>query len=255
MLVRSFEDLNEQARKRLQAIEDFSDIGSGLQIAMRDLDIRGAGDILGADQSGFISEIGFEMYQKILNEAILELHDTNPIELEMADNSALLLRDCLLETDVRAMLPTDYVSSVSERMSLYKELQNMKKEEEVEAFRKKLADMFGPVPEEAQELLRTIPLRRKGAEMHLEKISLKNNIKTSLLNITYTPPQNNHPVTKHSGFHPIPQGSSLAFRQRKVYICQWSYYVIRRPRKRNSPVAGILSRGCFEVYPVSSLPI
>ena len=175
MLVRSFEELNEQARKRLQAIEDFSDIGSGLQIAMRDLDIRGAGDILGADQSGFISEIGFEMYQKILNEAILELHDTNPIELEMADNSALLLRDCLLETDVRAMLPTDYVSSVSERMSLYKELQNMKKEEEVEAFRKKLADMFGPVPEEAQELLRTIPLRRKGAEMHLEKISLKNN--------------------------------------------------------------------------------
>ena len=174
MLVRSFEELNEQARKRLQAIEDFSDIGSGLQIAMRDLDIRGAGDILGADQSGFISEIGFEMYQKILNEAILELHDTNPIELEMADNSALLLRDCLLETDVRAMLPTDYVSSVSERMSLYKELQNMKKEEEVEAFRKKLADMFGPVPEEAQELLRTIPLRRKGAEMHLEKISMKN---------------------------------------------------------------------------------
>ena len=175
MLVRSFEELNEQARKRLQAIEDFSDIGSGLQIAMRDLDIRGAGDILGADQSGFINEIGFEMYQKILNEAILELHDTNPIELEMADNSALLLRDCLLETDVRAMLPNDYVSSVSERMSLYKELQNMKKEEEVEAFRKKLSDMFGPLPEEAQELLRTIPLRRKGAEMHLEKISLKNN--------------------------------------------------------------------------------
>ena len=128
MLVRSFEELNEQARKRLQAIEDFSDIGSGLQIAMRDLDIRGAGDILGADQSGFISEIGFEMYQKILNEAILELHDVDHLELEMADNSALLLRDCLLETDVRAMLPTDYVSSVSERMSLYKEFQNMKKE-------------------------------------------------------------------------------------------------------------------------------
>lgn len=175
MLVRSFEELNEQARKRLQAIEDFSDIGSGLQIAMRDLDIRGAGDILGADQSGFISEIGFEMYQKILNEAILELHDVDHLEVEMADNSALLLRDCLLETDVRAMLPNDYVSSVSERMSLYKELQNMKKEEEVEAFRVKLADMFGPLPEEAQELLRTIPLRRKGAEMNLEKISLKNN--------------------------------------------------------------------------------
>lgn len=175
LMVRSFEDLNEQARKRLQAIEDFSDIGSGLQIAMRDLDIRGAGDILGADQSGFISEIGYEMYQKILNEAILELQDVDHPTFEMADNSALLLRECLLETDLRAMLPTDYVGSVSERMSLYKELQSLKTDDELAAFRSKLADMFGPLPEEAHELLRIIPLRRKGAELYMEKMSLKNN--------------------------------------------------------------------------------
>lgn len=174
LLVDSFEDLNEQARKRLQAIEDFSDIGSGLQIAMRDLDIRGAGDILGADQSGFINEIGFEMYQKILNEAILELQEVDHPNVEMADNSALLLRECLLETDLRAMLPNDYVGSVSERMSLYKELQNLKTNEEIDIFRSKLTDMFGTLPVEAVELLQTIPLRRRGAELHVEKISLKN---------------------------------------------------------------------------------
>lgn len=174
LMVNSFEDLNEQARKRLQAIEDFSDIGSGLQIAMRDLDIRGAGDILGADQSGFINEIGFEMYQKILNEAILELQDVDHPNVEMADNSILLLRECLLETDLRAMLPNDYVGSVSERMSLYKELQGLKTDAEIEAFRSKLCDMFGPLPAEAVELLQTIPLRRRGAELHIEKISLKN---------------------------------------------------------------------------------
>lgn len=174
LMVRSFEELNEQARKRLKAIEDYSDLGSGFQIAMRDLDIRGAGDILGAEQSGFISEIGFEMYQKILNEAIMELQETDFKEFEMADNSALMQqRECLLETDLGVLLPTEYVSSVSERMSLYKELDGLRSDTELEKFRNKLLDMFGPLPVETQELLQTIPLRSKARELYFEKVVLK----------------------------------------------------------------------------------
>ena len=173
MLIRSWEELNETARKRLKAIEDFSDIGSGFQIAMRDLDIRGAGDILGGEQSGFISEIGFEMYQKILNEALLELKETAPEGIQMADNTALLHRECLLETDLSVLLPTEYVASVSERMSLYKELSNLKNEDELFKFSQKLIDMFGPLPPETQELLQTMPLRWKAADLYFEKIVLK----------------------------------------------------------------------------------
>ena len=176
LLIRSFEELNEQARKRLQAIEDFAEIGSGLQIAMRDLDIRGAGDILGAEQSGFIHDIGFEAYQKILAEAITELQDVPDFQdIQMADNSALLQRECLLETDCEAMFPTEYVSSTSERMSLYKELDSLRTDAQVAQFKAKVLDMFGPLPQEAEELLRLIPLRRKAAELYFEKIVLKKN--------------------------------------------------------------------------------
>lgn len=173
LLIRSFEELNDQARKRLKAIEDFSDLGSGFQIAMRDLDIRGAGDVLGAEQSGFISEIGFETYQKILNEAIIELKDAQFDSFEMADNSALMKRNAIIETDLGVMLPTEYVSSVTERMSLYKELDGIKTDEELSLFRSKLVDVFGPIPHETEELLQTIPLRRKAGELHFDKIVLK----------------------------------------------------------------------------------
>ncbi|MBQ7490354.1 MAG: transcription-repair coupling factor [Bacteroidales bacterium] len=176
LLIRSFEELNDQARKRLKAIEDYSEIGSGLQIAMRDLDIRGAGDILGAEQSGFIHEIGFETYQKILTEAITELQETVDFQdIKIADNSALLQRECILETDIGAMFPTEYISSVSERMSLYKELDNIKTDEQLEKFRQKVVDMFGPLPREAEELIQLVPLRRKAASYYFDKISIKRN--------------------------------------------------------------------------------
>jgi transcription-repair coupling factor (superfamily II helicase) len=165
MLVPSKEILNENARKRLKAIEDFSDIGSGFQIAMRDLDIRGAGDILGAEQSGFINEIGFEMYQKILNEAMIELKETELGE-QMADNEALIHRECVIETDLGLQIPSDYVTNVSERMSLYKELDNIKTDEELSKFEKKLLDVFGPMPEETKQLLTIIPLRREAIRFH-----------------------------------------------------------------------------------------
>jgi transcription-repair coupling factor (superfamily II helicase) len=173
MLVPSKEILNDNARKRLKAIEDFSDIGSGFQIAMRDLDIRGAGDILGAEQSGFINEIGFEMYQKILNEAMIELKETE-LGAQMADNEALIQRDCLIETDLGLQIPSDYVANVSERMSLYKELDSIKTDELLTKFENKLLDVFGPLPDVTQELLKIIPLRREGIRFHFEKIILKN---------------------------------------------------------------------------------
>jgi len=172
MLVPSKEILNDNARKRLKAIEDFSDIGSGFQIAMRDLDIRGAGDILGAEQSGFINEIGFEMYQKILNEAMIELKETELGE-QMADNEDLIQRECVIETDLGLQLPSDYVTNVSERMSLYKELDNIKTDEELTKFEQKLLDVFGTLPIETNELLQIIPLRREALRFHFEKIILK----------------------------------------------------------------------------------
>ena len=176
LFTKPFEFLNNNARKRLKAIEEFSEIGSGIQIALRDLDIRGAGDILGADQSGFINEMGYEMYQKILNEAIQEMRDEGSEELgedKPADNSALLRRECLLETDVEAMFPTDYVSSVSERMNLYKELEAIKSLDKLDEFRKKVTDIFGQMPAKTEELMLSVPLRLLAGDLHFEKVVLK----------------------------------------------------------------------------------
>ena len=179
LFIKPWDTLNDQARKRLQAIEQFSDIGSGIHIALRDLDIRGAGDILGADQSGFINEMGYDMYQKILNEAIQEMKDSGDEELgdlQMADNSALLRRECSLETDIEALFPSTYISNVTERMNLYKELESIKELQKLEDFRKKVIDIFGPMPRETEELMQTIPLRMLAADLHFEKIVLKKKV-------------------------------------------------------------------------------
>ncbi len=178
LLIRSFEELNDHARKRLKAIEELSDIGSGFQIAMRDLDIRGAGDVLGAEQSGFIHEIGFETYQKILSEAMQEIKESGELQVEMSDNTPFLERECAVETDVNAMFPNNYINSTQERMSLYKELNQIKKEEELEVFRKKLIDLFGPIPREAEELLQLFRLRQKAITLYFDKIIIKNGIFT-----------------------------------------------------------------------------
>lgn len=173
LFTKPYEYLNDTARKRLEAIENYSDIGSGIQIAMRDLDIRGAGDILGADQSGFINEIGYEMYQKILSEAIQEMQSADFNEVSMADNSGLLTRDCILETDIEALFPTDYVNSVSERMSLYKELDGIRDLEKLAVYQKKITDIFGPMPKQTSELLQTVPLRLLASKLYFEKIILR----------------------------------------------------------------------------------
>lgn len=168
--------LTDEARKRLKAIEEFSELGSGFNIAMRDLDIRGAGNILGAEQSGFISEIGFEMYQKILDEAIMELKETEFIGLYDEPVTKDYVKECLIETDLEIMLPDRYVTNITERLSLYKELDSLEAEEDLLKYQEKLIDRFGPVPQQTQELINTIRLRRSARKLGFEKITLKNNL-------------------------------------------------------------------------------
>jgi transcription-repair coupling factor (superfamily II helicase) len=166
--------LTPEARKRLKAIEEFSELGSGFNIAMRDLDIRGAGNILGAEQSGFISEIGFEMYHKILDEAILELKENEFKDLYKDDYRADLARDCQIETDLALLITDDYVTNITERLSLYKELDNIQEDLELQQFRLRLIDRFGPVPPQTEELIQTIRLRWIARELGFEKLILKN---------------------------------------------------------------------------------
>lgn len=167
--------LSDEARKRLKAIEEFSDIGSGFNIAMRDLDIRGAGNILGGEQSGFISEIGYDMYHKILDEAIRELKETEFRELyaEELENEEFAVKECQIETDLEILIPDYYISNIRERLSLYKELDNLETDRELEAFQSRLTDRFGAIPEQTINLVNTIRLRRCAKETGLEKIILK----------------------------------------------------------------------------------
>ena len=175
MIIPSFSVLTPEAQKRLKAIEEFSTIGSGFNIAMRDLDIRGAGNILGAEQSGFISEIGYDMYHKILNEAIEELKESDFKELfkQELEEKKEFVKECTIETDLEVMLPDDYVTSISERLLLYKELNDLSTETELDQYRERLIDRFGPIPKATQELILTITLRQLAKEFGIEKLILK----------------------------------------------------------------------------------
>lgn len=164
--------LTPEARKRLQALEQFSELGSGFQIAMKDLDIRGAGNLLGAEQSGFMSEIGFDMYQKILNEAIQELKETEFKDMYQ-DLQEAFVQDCQLETDLEILIPDDYISNIAERINLYKELDNLEKEEELLQFENKLIDRFGPIPAATQEMIKAIKFRWIAKKIGLEKVVMK----------------------------------------------------------------------------------
>ncbi len=168
--------MTSEARKRLEALVQFSDLGSGFNIAMKDLDIRGAGNMLGGEQSGFIADIGFDMYQKILNEAIEELRETEFKELfkdRKNDQFTEFVKDCVLETDLEVRIPDDYVNNVAERLSLYQEMDNLKSKEELEVFAERLRDRFGPIPPQVEELVQSFELRWLAQELGLEKIVLK----------------------------------------------------------------------------------
>jgi transcription-repair coupling factor (superfamily II helicase) len=166
--------LTSEARKRLKAIAEFSDLGSGFNIAMRDLDIRGAGNILGAEQSGFISEIGYEMYQKILDEALAELKESEFANMFTAEHlEKVFTKDCQIETDLEILIPDHYVTSINERLNLYKELDDIENEEGLHAFAEKLKDRFGPLPEETRDLIDTVRLRWLAKSIGFEKLTLK----------------------------------------------------------------------------------
>ncbi|MFT7614759.1 MAG: transcription-repair coupling factor (superfamily II helicase), partial [Parvicellaceae bacterium] len=168
--------LTDEARKRLHAIEQFSELGSGFNISMRDLDIRGAGNLLGGEQSGFISDIGFEMYQKILDEAIQELKETEFKELFKKEVSeGKYVKDCQVETDLELVIPDDYVNNITERLSLYRNLDGVKKEEDLAKFQAELVDRFGEVPEETLSLISTVRLRWLARDIGFEKVILKRN--------------------------------------------------------------------------------
>jgi transcription-repair coupling factor (superfamily II helicase) len=177
LLVPSMLSLTNDAQKRLKTLEEFSELGDGFKVAMRDLDIRGAGNLLGAEQSGFINDLGFEAYHKILDEAILELKESEFKDLFFAEiNTKELLTDCIIETDLQMLIPDYYVQSITERLSLYNELDSVKSEEELEKFQSRLTDRFGKLPKEVQDLIETVRLRWLAEKIGFEKLTLKGNI-------------------------------------------------------------------------------
>ncbi len=177
LMVPSIVGMSNDARRRLQAIEEFSDLGSGFNVAMRDLDIRGAGNLLGGEQSGFIAEIGFEMYHKILDEAIHELKEDEFADLFKDEKpvNKLESKDCNLETDFEALIPDNYVRNIGERLNLYNALSSTNSNEDLEKFRNQLVDRFGPIPKEVNDLISLIKLREIGKKMGFEKLILKKN--------------------------------------------------------------------------------
>jgi transcription-repair coupling factor (superfamily II helicase) len=184
--------LNPESRRRLEALENFSDLGSGINIAMQDLDIRGAGNLLGSEQSGFIADLGYETYLKILNEAVVELRNeqTSP-NLSKGEESdvhkqklitppsegqgggSYYVTECTIDSDIEMYFPPTYVPSDSERMLLYRELDGLKSNDEVERYRTRMRDRFGKIPPVAEELMRVVPLRQLGKSLGCEKIILK----------------------------------------------------------------------------------
>lgn len=172
--------LTPEARRRLEALENFSELGSGFNLAMQDLDIRGAGNLLGSEQSGFMEDLGYETYQKILNQAVTELKNDEFADIyadEIAQGRQLtgdeFVEDCAVESDMEMYFPDTYVPGSSERMLLYRELDNITDDSSLDAYRKRLVDRFGPIPHEGEELLQVVPLRRVGKRLGCEKLILK----------------------------------------------------------------------------------
>lgn len=168
--------LTPVARRRLQAIESFSDLGSGIHIAMQDLDIRGAGNLLGAEQSGFIADLGYETYQKILKETVIELKTEEFPDAFAGQNKGKdeeFVADCTVESDLELRLPPAYVPQESERISLYQELDNMEDEQQIEEFRTRLKDRFGEIPEVTEELIKVVPMRLAAKRLGIERLTLK----------------------------------------------------------------------------------
>jgi len=213
--------LTSDARKRLSALEEFSDLGDGFKVAMRDLDIRGAGNLLGAEQSGFISDLGFDMYHKILDEAVQELKETEFRDLFMGDlvkeAAQIVAQDCTIETDLEILIPDTYVSNTTERIGLYAKLDNIKSEEKLERFIKNLKDRFGPIPDSVQDLIQTVRLRWVAEKLGFEKVIIKNeSMKCHFM-----------PSDKEAYFQSETFGKIIAFIQQHPKRCKMKEYKTR----------------------------
>ena len=212
--------LTSDARKRLSTLEEFSDLGDGFKVAMRDLDIRGAGNLLGAEQSGFISDLGFDAYHKILDEAIQELKETEFKELfarELEESTQVLVQDCTVETDLEILIPEDYVTNISERLNLYSRLDNIENEAALQKFVTGMIDRFGPLPDSVKDLTETVRLRWLAQNLGFEKLMLKNeNLKGYLV------PSDNEAYYKSPIF-----GKILTYVQRHPRKCR-----LREHKKR-----------------------
>lgn len=197
LLVPRDTSLTEDANRRLKALESFTELGSGFNIAMQDLDIRGAGNLLGGEQSGFIAEMGFETYQRILEEAFAELSQDDtvalPRNIQKPSFAASFVSDCTIETDLEVMIPDEYISQVSEKIRLYKELDNMKEESRLQSFFTAIEDRFGPIPEPFRQLGYIVRLRQLAVQAGFERIVLKNGI---MLAYFFSDPQSDYYKTE-----------------------------------------------------------
>ena len=205
--------LTSEARKRLKTLEEFSHLGDGFKVAMRDLDIRGAGNLLGAEQSGFINDIGFDTYHKILDEAVQELKETEFKELfqkDLVDVEELFSADCVIDTDFELLIPNEYISNISERLSVYNELDNLQKEEDLVEFIKSVEDRFGVLPQTVQDLVKIVRLRWDAEKLGFEKLIIKNETLKAFLISSENEQYYNSPVF----------GSILKFVQQHHKICK-----------------------------------
>ncbi len=213
LLTSPLSGLTAEARKRLQTLEEFSDLGDGFKVAMKDLDIRGAGNLLGAEQSGFITDLGFEMYHKILDEAVQELKENEFADLfeeDLKEKVSVLVQDCTIETDLELLIPESYVSNISERLGLYSKLDGLEKEEELDQFGQMLQDRFGPAPQAVQDLMETVRLRWQAEELGIEKLVLKaSQMKCYLL-----------PSSKESFYNSSVFGNMMKFVQQHPKSCK-----------------------------------
>lgn len=181
LIVPSMISLTDDARRRLKAIETFSDLGSGFNIAMQDLDIRGAGNLLGGEQSGFIADMGFETYQRILSEAFTEIQQTSSengllLPKDESNKKELFISDCFIDTDLELLIPDSYISQTSEKIRLYKELDSISSENQLQKFKEELEDRFGPIPKQLEQLMFIVRLRQAAIKIGFEKIVIKNGI-------------------------------------------------------------------------------
>ena len=213
LLTSPLSGLTAEARKRLQTLEEFSDLGDGFKVAMKDLDIRGAGNLLGAEQSGFITDLGFEMYHKILDEAVQELKENEfaaLFEEDLKEKVSVLVQDCTIETDLELLIPESYVSNISERLGLYSKLDGLEKEEELDQFGQMIQDRFGPAPQAVQDLMETVRLRWQAEELGIEKLVLKaSQMKCYLL-----------PSSKESYYNSSVFGNMMKFVQQHPKSCK-----------------------------------